>query len=529
MRNDLDLKKAIQSTKNDEKKVQIRVNGQTQNACIFISIEVLSAIMAHNGQSLLEQKIQNAVDNGTDKFNASLTNNTDQAIDKGFGDFEKGVARQYYSSKVELSNEIALRRPVKTISDINFINELRDRLKSLIQADPSNLEDELNLWSVTCEEDFNIFFNSHGLTIKTSILPIIEELKKPAPNAQIIRERFFTKCNDTELNTYDNQIMQKIITPMSNHHGPIGYTLKIQGHVRCFAKATDNKYYAFDPQTGVMECFTHHLELLRWIKGQISEHDYECSLFEVRPASVKDNKALLSSASSSASHSREPRNVNNPLLQNLISNIVVSEKTTKGKDATNLSLADKTDIVEVENIDNGKTLKTTIGKALQGVNNYLLRPRDFFNTHLGFFARIFDNQRGKKRACVYQDILNSSKYNDMQKALALYALLSTQNGVVLKEDVAEAILGNGRRSIHEALSLIENQLTEVLIPDLQSSDNSIQKRMLANRFGYFARQISNYANTSIIGTGNDIPDSLWESLTQTMNKAHQPIKQPRNK
>lgn len=162
---------------------------------------------------------------------------------------------------------------------------------------------------------------------------------------------------------------------------------------------------------------------------------------------------------------------------------------------------------------NVAALKKEFVKALSGIQTYITRPREVFSfqTHLGFFARVFQNGRGLKRAQVYQDILSNDNYSLKQKALTLYALLATTNGIQLKEDVAEAILGPGNRNVSEARAQISR-----LVQTVCQSDQNRQ------RHNEIVRDIVNYANSATVGNATDIPPSTWNGINDVV-----PLPSPR--
>lgn len=159
-------------------------------------------------------------------------------------------------------------------------------------------------------------------------------------------------------------------------------------------------------------------------------------------------------------------------------------------------------------------LKKGFAKALAGIQTYIARPRDRFSfqTHLGFFARMFQNDRGLKRAQVYQDILRNDNYTVKQKALALYALLATTNGTQLKEDVAEAILGPGNRNVIDA----RNQVAQLVRIVCQTEQNG-------QRHEEIVRDIVRCTNAARLGNATDIPPATWNGINDV---APNPVARP---
>ncbi|HDV5785697.1 TPA: hypothetical protein RJD83_002674 [Legionella pneumophila] len=72
-----------------------------------------------------------------------------------------------------------------------------------------------------------------------------------------------------------------------------------------------------------------------------------------------------------------------------------------------------------------------------GIKEYLKRPRDFFNSHLSLFSKVFfDTNRGKYRAQVYQAAFANPNFSKDYKLIILYALFNSTDGVTLQQDVA---------------------------------------------------------------------------------------------
>lgn len=101
--------------------------------------------------------------------------------------------------------------------------------------------------------------------------------------------------------------------------------------------------------------------------------------------------------------------------------------------------AEKAKQIEADKIDQ------IIVAAMRGIENYQVLPRTIFNSHLGFFAALFDNSRGTIRANAYYYLLSSERYTHVQKGLSLLALLSNTHGTELKNQVLKCISSNDRR------------------------------------------------------------------------------------
>ncbi|MBX3709434.1 MAG: hypothetical protein KIT56_03695 [Gammaproteobacteria bacterium] len=76
-----------------------------------------------------------------------------------------------------------------------------------------------------------------------------------------------------------------------------------------------------------------------------------------------------------------------------------------------------------------------ITNARSGIEAYLRLSREQ-NSHLGFFSKCFDSERGKIRAEIYLKLLSSLE-TDSQKTVIIYSLLASDDGTMLKEQVSK--------------------------------------------------------------------------------------------
>lgn len=96
-----------------------------------------------------------------------------------------------------------------------------------------------------------------------------------------------------------------------------------------------------------------------------------------------------------------------------------------------------------------ENLKTCLLSLSQdGIKEYLKRPRDFFNSHLSLFSKVFlDTNRGKCRAQLYQAALANPDFSMDYKLIILYALFNSTDGMTLQQDVASQFnIGNAEKA-----------------------------------------------------------------------------------
>jgi len=93
---------------------------------------------------------------------------------------------------------------------------------------------------------------------------------------------------------------------------------------------------------------------------------------------------------------------------------------------------------EIQHEKDFDDINSLLDKAITGIEFYQELPRTVCGSHLGFFAAIFDNERGLLRANAYHSLL-SGENTKTQKCLSLLALLYNTDGVELKRQVCNSI------------------------------------------------------------------------------------------
>ena len=101
-----------------------------------------------------------------------------------------------------------------------------------------------------------------------------------------------------------------------------------------------------------------------------------------------------------------------------------------------------------------KKILDIIQFALKGIENYKQRERLTSSSHLSFFSRLFDSERGYHRAMFYEKIFSEEEFDYQQKLLVLSALLSSDDGETLQQDVCSAISNEKNQS----LQMVKNEI-----------------------------------------------------------------------
>lgn len=114
----------------------------------------------------------------------------------------------------------------------------------------------------------------------------------------------------------------------------------------------------------------------------------------------------------------------------------------------------KIEKVKKQHDKNHRIIDDLIEKSLKGIKAYQGLRRTIFNSHLGFFAALFDNKRGLLRANAYHFLLSDPIYGRSQKCLILIALLINNDGVELKRQIQLSTA----RSAESSIQLINNYL-----------------------------------------------------------------------
>lgn len=138
--------------------------------------------------------------------------------------------------------------------------------------------------------------------------------------------------------------------------------------------------------------------------------------------------------------------------------------------------------------------------ALDGIDNYTIKPRHGKTSHLGLFSRMFDKARGHFRAQFYNKELSNLRYTDFQKILILYALLSSRDGITLQKHVVSSILKTPCHKKSEAL--VRDQVKQRILSfqGVEFQDKKEVNAMIA--------EIVRIANSSRII--KYIPSEVWK-------------------
>lgn len=165
-------------------------------------------------------------------------------------------------------------------------------------------------------------------------------------------------------------------------------------------------------------------------------------------------------------------------------------------------------------------LSYMIEAAISGIDYYLGRQC----SHLSFFVKLFDSNRGKKRAeqykCLFNQLKDHANENEKLKLqlAILTALFMSHDGTTLKQDVFKKISTKKLlSSVNEPTHNIKESLNNVLSYDLDVLQSELKqeiKRILENDINNIKRFNDEFLAPFIkyINNNQKIPDNVLRSL-----------------